>query len=105
MGSVVLLCQAVCAYLGLKCYLTIIRDQGGVVGVLCANLRKIFTIILSFTLWKKSFNERHFVGLLLVFLGVYLGFISKKTSKKGRKRERKSSSSRKASREKQKNEV
>jgi len=74
----VLVVQGLCAYFGLKCYLGIIRDYGGVVGVLVANARKVVTIVLSFLLFAdKSFNERHFVGLCLVFVGVYLGYISK----------------------------
>ena len=56
-------------------------DYGGVAGVLLANGRKIVTIILSFALFAKSFNERHFVGLVLVFAGVYLGYMSKKGKK------------------------
>ena len=76
----VLLVQGVCAYLGLRCYLTIIRDHGGVVGVLTANARKVLTIVLSFVLFSKPFNRRHMAGLVLVSGGVYLG------SKKERKR-------------------
>jgi len=77
----ILVVQGLCAYLGLKCYLGIIRDYGGVVGVLVANARKVVTIVLSFLLFAdntKSFNERHFVGLCLVFAGVYLGYLSKR---------------------------
>merc|ERR1712070_39255 len=77
-ASCVLLAQGLSAYLGLKSYLAIIRDYGGVIGVLMANARKILTIILSFTLFAKPFNERHFVGLAFVFVGVYLGWLSKK---------------------------
>ncbi|KAL7481799.1 hypothetical protein ACHAW6_007471 [Cyclotella cf. meneghiniana] len=86
--SLVLLLQGLSAYLGLQCYLAIIRDHGGVVAVLLANGRKIATIILSFMLFAKPFNSRHFVGLVLVFLGVYLGYISKKgeTTTKSRKK-------------------
>jgi len=80
-ASAVLVLQGLSAYLGLRCYLAIIRDYGGVAGVLLANGRKIVTIILSFALFAKSFNERHFVGLVLVFAGVYLGYMSKKGEK------------------------
>ena len=81
-ASLVLFSQGLCAYLGLKSYLAIIREHGGVIGVLMANGRKVLTIMLSFCLFAKPFNERHFVGLVLVFLGVYLGYISKRGSKK-----------------------
>lgn len=93
-ASGVLLAQGLSAYLGLKCYLAIIRDYGGVIGVLLANARKIFTIILSFLLFAKPFNERHVVGLMLIFVGVYLGYISKKGEKKASNNDGKSSSSR-----------
>ena len=78
-AGAVLLAQGVCAYLGLRCYLAIIRDHGGVVGVLTANARKVLTIMLSFVLFSKPFNRRHMAGLVLVSAGVYLG------SKKERK--------------------
>lgn len=84
-ASGVLILQGICAYLGLQCYLAIIRDHGGVVAVLLANGRKIATIILSFMLFAKPFNSRHFVGLVLVFVGVGLGYISKKGGKKRKK--------------------
>ena len=73
----ILTCQGLCAYFGLQCYLAIIRDHGGVAGVLFANGRKVCTILLSFVLFSKPFNVRHFLGLLLVFVGVYLGYKGK----------------------------
>ena len=81
-ASVVLFFQGLCAYFGLQSYLALIRDYGGVIGVLFANARKVLTIILSFLLFAKAFNERHLIGLVLVFIGVYLGYISKKGKKK-----------------------
>lgn len=51
-------------------------------GVLLANARKVITIVLSFVLFAKPFNERHVVGLILVGIGVYLGCISKTMTKK-----------------------
>lgn len=92
-ASGVLLLQGLCAYLGLKSYLAIIRDYGGVIGVLLANARKVVTIILSFILFAKPFNDRHVVGLMLVFVGVYLGYISKKGKNKEEKGDGKISSS------------
>ena len=52
-------------------------------GVLLANARKVITIVLSFVLFAKPFNERHVVGLILVGVGVYLGCISKEKKDKG----------------------
>merc|ERR1719203_233072 len=81
-ASGVLLAQGLSAYLGLKCYLAIIRDYGGVIGVLVANARKIATIIPSFILFAKPFNERHVIGLIMIFVGVYIGYMSKTGEKR-----------------------
>jgi len=94
-AGAVLLAQGVCAYLGLRCYLAIIRDHGGVVGVLTANARKVLTIMLSFVLFSKPFNRRHMAGLVLVSAGVYLGSMKerKMTTVVRKKRKETSSSS------------
>lgn len=84
-----LLLQGICAYFGLRCYLSIIREYGGVVGVLLANARKLITIVLSFVLFSKPFNEKHVVGLILVGVGVYLGYLSKSTKEEKDKGQRK----------------
>ena len=84
-----LLLQGICAYFGLRCYLSIIREYGGVVGVLLANARKVITIVLSFVLFSKPFNRRHVAGLILVGVGVYLGYLSKSTKDKKDKGQRK----------------
>mmetsp|Transcript_18042 Transcript_18042/g.26687 ORF Transcript_18042/g.26687 Transcript_18042/m.26687 type:complete len:323 (-) Transcript_18042:23-991(-) len=84
-ASMILVCQGLCAYFGLQCYLAIIRDHGGVAGVLFANARKVCTILLSFILFSKPFNVRHFLGLMLVFLGVYLGYKGKQQQQKKKK--------------------
>eukprot|EP00984_Skeletonema_dohrnii_P022955 scaffold12062_cov98-Skeletonema_dohrnii-CCMP3373.AAC.8 len=91
-ASMILVCQGLCAYFGLQCYLAIIRDHGGVAGVLFANARKVCTILLSFILFSKPFNVRHFLGLVLVFVGVYLGYKGKQQQqkKKGAHQKRKS---------------
>eukprot|EP00986_Skeletonema_menzelii_P013033 scaffold7387_cov145-Skeletonema_menzelii.AAC.4 len=91
-ASIILVCQGLCAYFGLQAYLAIIRDHGGVAGVLFANARKVCTILLSFVLFSKPFNVRHFLGLVLVFVGVYLGYKGKQQQqkKKGAHQKRKS---------------
>ena len=58
-------------------------------GVLLANARKVITIVLSFVLFSKPFNRRHVVGLILVGVGVYLGYLSKSTKDKKDKGQRK----------------
>lgn len=90
-ASMILVCQGLCAYFGLQSYLAIIRDHGGVAGVLFANARKVCTILLSFILFSKPFNVRHGLGLMLVFLGVYLGYKGKQQkTKKGARQKGKS---------------
>jgi adenosine 3'-phospho 5'-phosphosulfate transporter B3 len=86
----ILTCQGLCAYFGLQCYLAIIRDHGGVAGVLFANGRKVCTILLSFVLFSKPFNVRHFLGLLLVFVGVYLGYKGKQQQQQQKNNNKKS---------------
>ena len=86
----ILTCQGLCAYFGLQCYLAIIRDHGGVAGVLFANGRKVCTILLSFVLFSKPFNVRHFLGLVLVFVGVYLGYKGKQQQQQKNKNKKKS---------------
>ena len=86
----ILTCQGLCAYFGLQCYLAIIRDHGGVAGVLFANGRKVCTILLSFVLFSKPFNVRHFLGLLLVFVGVYLGYKGKQQQQQQKNNKKKS---------------
>lgn len=76
--NLILLLQCLCAYFGLRCYLTVVRSHGGVAGVLVANARKIVTIALSFILFSKPFRLLHAIGLLLVFCGVYIGVILRK---------------------------
>jgi drug/metabolite transporter (DMT)-like permease len=80
----VLLVQASCAYVGLRCYLTVIQHHGGVAAVLLANGRKIITISLSFLLWSKPFTKHHGMGLGLIFLGVYLGVVAKQRQRKNK---------------------
>lgn len=86
-ASIVLLAQGVSAYLGLRCYLSIIRDHGGAAGVLLANARKVVTIILSFILFAKPFHRGHVGGLGLVCVGVYLGAMKTTSKKKGKTKE------------------
>ena len=75
----VLSLQAASAYCGLRCYLTVIKQHGGVAGVLLGNARKIVTIVLSFLLFDdKLCNWSHVGGLVLIFCGVYLGVMAKR---------------------------
>lgn len=49
----VLLAQALAAYLGLQGYMTVVSRLGGVAAVLLANVRKLVTIVISFILFAN----------------------------------------------------
>jgi adenosine 3'-phospho 5'-phosphosulfate transporter B3 len=74
----VLTLQSICAYFGLRCYLTVVKKHGGVAGVLLANVRKIMTIFLSFLIFAKPCRQGHILGMVLIFIGVYLGLMTKR---------------------------
>jgi hypothetical protein len=81
----VLTIQAASAYFGLQCYLTVIKSYGGVGGVLLANARKIFTIVLSFLVFSKPCQKGHLYGLCLIFGGVYVGVVANRKAKTTRR--------------------
>jgi len=76
-AAALLLAQALAGYAGLRCYLSVIKNLSGVAGVLTTSARKVFTLILSFLLFKKPFTLQHALGLALLFLGVGLSIASK----------------------------
>ena len=81
--------QALSAYFGLRCYLSVIRQLGGVAGVLATSARKVFTLILSFLLFDKPFTTGHAKAFAFLSLGVALNLstkIFKKTNKQGQER-------------------
>lgn len=78
----VLLAQALAAYLGLQGYLTIVSRIGGVAAVLLANARKLITIVFSFLLFAKPCTKQHILGLACMIGGVYLGVAAKERKRK-----------------------
>eukprot|EP00548_Thalassiothrix_antarctica_P015573 CAMPEP_0194174726 /NCGR_PEP_ID=MMETSP0154-20130528/8884_1 /TAXON_ID=1049557 /ORGANISM="Thalassiothrix antarctica, Strain L6-D1" /LENGTH=266 /DNA_ID=CAMNT_0038888281 /DNA_START=324 /DNA_END=1124 /DNA_ORIENTATION=+ len=70
----ILCLQGVCAYIGLEGYLSVIHSHGGVAAIILANARKVFTVILSFSLFQKTIDQGHVIGLCFIALGVFLGF-------------------------------
>eukprot|EP00549_Striatella_unipunctata_P025757 CAMPEP_0118716814 /NCGR_PEP_ID=MMETSP0800-20121206/27734_1 /TAXON_ID=210618 ORGANISM="Striatella unipunctata, Strain CCMP2910" /NCGR_SAMPLE_ID=MMETSP0800 /ASSEMBLY_ACC=CAM_ASM_000638 /LENGTH=82 /DNA_ID=CAMNT_0006623325 /DNA_START=115 /DNA_END=363 /DNA_ORIENTATION=+ len=58
--------------MGLRFYLIIIRNHGGVAGVLLGNARKIITIVLSFVMFSKPCSLSEMGGLSLIFIGMYM---------------------------------
>jgi adenosine 3'-phospho 5'-phosphosulfate transporter B3 len=77
----ILTLQSICAYLGLRCYLTVVKRHGGVAGVLLANVRRIITICLSFLIFAKPCRQGHILAMVLICIGVYLGVMSKETTR------------------------
>jgi len=67
-----LLVQAVCGYLGVRCYLTLMREYGCRVAVLITLARKVVTILLSFLLFPKDVAYMFVSGIALAFAGIAL---------------------------------
>merc|ERR1719193_2378889 len=80
--------QALAGYLGLRCYLRIIKRAGAAMAVVATSFRKILTITLSFVAFKKAFTSVHFVAMCLLAAGV-----GTKVARKVRKSRQKDESS------------
>jgi len=65
-----LVVQAAFGYMGLRCYLQIVKGGGAAMGVVCTTCRKLVTLVLSFLAFKKPFTFFHFVGLSLLAAGI-----------------------------------
>lgn len=72
-----LLLQALTAYLGLRCYLTVVSSLSGVAAVLTTSGRKVLTIIFSFVLFRKPFTGLHGLSLALLAAGILLTLVAK----------------------------
>jgi len=72
--------QALAGYLGLRCYLRIIKRAGAAMAVVATSFRKILTITLSFVAFKKAFTSVHFLAICLLVAGVTTK-IARKVSK------------------------
>jgi len=71
-GSAFLFLQACTSYLGLRCYLVVVKELSGVAGVVTTSLRKVVTLILSFLLFEKPFTQGHAWSFVVLFAGVGL---------------------------------
>jgi len=69
--------QALAGYLGLRCYLRIIKRAGAAMAVVATSFRKILTITLSFVAFKKAFTSVHFVAICLLVAGVTIKIVRK----------------------------
>lgn len=63
---------ASCTGVGIFSYMLLIRDAGSVIAVTVATLRKVFTVMISFLLFPKSFTIRHLFSSMAVFIGLGL---------------------------------
>ena len=71
-GSAFLFLQACTSYMGLRCYLVVVKELSGVAGVVTTSLRKVVTLILSFLLFEKPFTQGHAWSFVVLFAGVGL---------------------------------
>jgi len=72
-----LLLQSVSAFLGVQCYLTLIKKEGGALAVAVTTIRKAFTIVLSFLSFGTAFVGLHALGGAAVLAGIMLNTHSK----------------------------
>eukprot|EP00045_Choanoeca_perplexa_P003887 m.34174 g.34174 ORF g.34174 m.34174 type:complete len:314 (+) comp12278_c0_seq1:379-1320(+) len=73
---------SVLGYCGLGLVLTLIRKYGALAAVTVTNLRKVFSIIISFIVFPKPFNSQYIFGGFLVAIGVALQVYSKQRRQK-----------------------
>ena len=60
-------------FVGVSCYLKLVKLIGGVNTTIVSTLRKVFTIILSFLFFPKPFGIYHFIYASLVFIPLFAG--------------------------------
>ena len=75
--TALLVLQACCTYAGLCCYLTVVRETSGVVGVVVTSLRKVVTLVLSFVLFEKPYGAGHVASLAVLAAGIALATYAK----------------------------
>ena len=63
---------AISGYFGVSLVMLLIRSYGAFLTVTITNLRKFFTILLSFWAFPKPFHPHFIIGALLVASGLYM---------------------------------
>lgn len=63
---------AVCGCLGEHFVMSLIRKWGALIAVVVTSLRKVLTVILSFIIFPKPLKPVFAVGMILVFVGMFL---------------------------------
>ncbi|XP_025836839.1 adenosine 3'-phospho 5'-phosphosulfate transporter 2 [Agrilus planipennis] len=71
---------SITGYLGIQIVLTLVRTCGAFAAVTVTTCRKAVTIIISFMFFSKPFVFRYVWSGLLVLLGIYLNFFSKRST-------------------------
>eukprot|EP00271_Cylindrocystis_brebissonii_P005998 TRINITY_DN1849_c0_g1_i2.p1 TRINITY_DN1849_c0_g1~~TRINITY_DN1849_c0_g1_i2.p1 ORF type:complete len:358 (+),score=61.63 TRINITY_DN1849_c0_g1_i2:388-1461(+) len=66
----VLFAEAVAMYIGQVCVLTLVILFGAATTALVTTARKAVTLFLSYLVFSKPFSLQHFLGMLLIFIGV-----------------------------------
>jgi adenosine 3'-phospho 5'-phosphosulfate transporter B3 len=59
--------QALLQYLGVLCFVTSIQRFGVVLATTVTTVRKILTVLLSFFIYPKPFNQKYLFGIVLFF--------------------------------------
>eukprot|EP00730_Choanoeca_flexa_P018971 TRINITY_DN9252_c0_g1_i2.p1 TRINITY_DN9252_c0_g1~~TRINITY_DN9252_c0_g1_i2.p1 ORF type:complete len:292 (+),score=53.15 TRINITY_DN9252_c0_g1_i2:61-936(+) len=69
-------------YVGLGLVLTLIRRHGALAAVTVTNLRKVFSIIISFLVYPKPFSAQYLFGGVFVAAGVAMQVYSKQQKRR-----------------------
>eukprot|EP00051_Salpingoeca_urceolata_P016061 m.211850 g.211850 ORF g.211850 m.211850 type:complete len:324 (-) comp18579_c0_seq5:63-1034(-) len=73
---------SVSGYLGVSFVLSLVKSFGALTAVTVTNLRKAFTMVLSFLVFPKPFAFQYLVGGGLVFAGIGLSVYSKQLKRR-----------------------
>eukprot|EP01061_Rhynchopus_euleeides_P011902 TRINITY_DN21504_c0_g1_i1.p1 TRINITY_DN21504_c0_g1~~TRINITY_DN21504_c0_g1_i1.p1 ORF type:complete len:753 (+),score=260.79 TRINITY_DN21504_c0_g1_i1:464-2722(+) len=65
--STLVVAFAFCNYIGTKYVLQIMQEYDSSMAVICTSIRKVFTVIIAFTLFPRAVTIWHLIGLGMVF--------------------------------------
>lgn len=75
--------RSLVVYLGVLCFVALIKTFGVVVATTVTTIRKILTIIMSFIIFPKPWNVKHVGGLLLFAVSVSVNIQVARNKQKG----------------------
>ena len=67
--------QSLLQYLGVLCFVTSIKSFGVVLATTVTTVRKILTVLLSFFIYPKPFNDKYKLGIVLFFASFAIQYV------------------------------